>query len=72
MTENVISTADLAGANQTLDLLVAQLRELRSRGIQPSTEELVRACVEDDTAMRALARVSLLLTLALQRLADGQ
>ena len=71
MSDYIIQTRDLQGANTTLDLLVSTLRELRSQGVSPPIEDMVRAAIEDDdNAMLALARTSLLLVVAIQRLAD--
>ena len=70
MTAQEISIQDLQGANETLTLLVDTLRQLRSHGISPQPEVMVASVIEDDSAMRALARASLLLVVAIQRLAD--
>ena len=65
-----ISTNDLEGANDTLSLLVNTLRQLREHGVNPELDVMVQAIIEDDDVWHALARCSLLLSLALQRLAD--
>jgi len=71
MSEFAISTTDLDGANKTLNVLVDTLRQLRASGVQPAVEDMVTAAIKDDTdPMVALARVSLQLVVAIQRLAD--
>ena len=72
MSEYAIRTTDLEQANELLTMLVYQLRELRARGTSPDISLIVRSLVEEDSdPMVALARVSLLLSLSLQRLVDA-
>lgn len=69
-----ITTENLQGANETVDTLVATLRELHTHGLSASVEEMALASVaeygSDNEPLRVLARTSLLLAVCLNRLAD--
>jgi hypothetical protein len=70
---DIVSNADLAGAIDTVDRLVDALRELQAHGIAPGVEEMALASItdgDDNDPLLVLARVSLLLAVALQRLAS--
>ena len=68
---NVIHDEDLIGAIETVERLISMMRELQARGIAPTVEEMALASVHEDDGdpLRTVARLSLLLAVALQRAA---
>lgn len=70
MAEIVVSTTDLAGAVESLDVIVTGLRYARQQGIAVSVEELAVIALADGDSPAARARQALVLAVALMRLAD--
>jgi hypothetical protein len=68
----VIANENLLGAIESVDTLVALLRETQARGDAPSIEDLALSCLQDDEddPRRLIARLSLMLAAALVRAAS--
>ena len=68
-----ISTDNLAGAIESVDRAVSILKELHANGIAPSVGEMAWASIADadtEDVKVVLARNALMLSVALQKLAD--
>jgi hypothetical protein len=73
VTGDIVQTADLDGAVESVDRAVAMLRELHSHGIAPDVSTMALASISDADSedwRRVLARTSLMLAVSLARLAE--
>ena len=69
MSTPIITTADLAGAVEALDVILEGLRCAQKAGIECTTEQLAMIALTDGDSPAARARQAIVLAAALQRLA---
>ena len=65
---DVVSTANLIDANESLDVILEGLRHAQRSGIEVRVEELAMIALADGDSPQARARQALVLAICLQRL----